>query len=40
MADCQRVSVSAKLDVRQGHPGALAAKVASVEQQLGRKVRK
>jgi uncharacterized protein (TIGR00106 family) len=39
-ADCDRVSVSAKLDVRKGHGGALAAKVASVEKQLGRQVKK
>jgi uncharacterized protein (TIGR00106 family) len=39
-ADCDRVTVSAKIDVRKGHPGALAAKVASVEKQLGRAVKK
>jgi uncharacterized protein (TIGR00106 family) len=39
-ADCDRVSVSAKIDVRKGHPGALQAKVASVEKQLGRSVKK
>ncbi len=39
-ADCDRVSVSAKIDYRKGHPGALAAKVASVEKQLGRAVKK
>ena len=39
-ADCDRVSVSAKLDYRKGHPGALAAKVASVEKQLGHPVKK
>lgn len=39
-ADCDRVSVSAKIDVRKGHPGALAAKVASVETRLGRQVKK
>lgn len=40
MADCERVSVAAKLDVRRGHTGALAAKVASVEKKLGHAVRK
>lgn len=39
-ADCDRVSVSAKIDVRKGHSGALGAKVASVEQRLGRAVKK
>ena len=34
--DCDRVTVSAKLDYRKGHAGALDAKVASVEKQLGR----
>ena len=35
-ADCDRVSVSAKLDYRKGHTGALDAKVESVEKRLGR----
>jgi uncharacterized protein (TIGR00106 family) len=35
-ADCDRVSVSAKLDYRRGHAGALDAKVQSVEKRLGR----
>ncbi|REK17989.1 MAG: thiamine-binding protein [Planctomycetota bacterium] len=39
MTDCDRVSVSAKLDVRKGHAAALDAKVASVEQKLGREVK-
>ena len=38
--DCDRVSVSAKIDVRKGHLGALDAKVASVEKRLGREVKK
>jgi uncharacterized protein (TIGR00106 family) len=38
--DCDRVSVSAKLDYRKGHTGALAAKVASVEKRLGHAVKK
>jgi len=39
-ADCDRVSVSAKIDVRKGHSGALTAKVASVEKRLGHSVKK
>ncbi len=39
-ADCDRVSASAKIDVRKGHPGALDAKVTSVEKRLGREVKK
>ena len=39
-ADCDRISVSAKLDYRKGHAGALAAKIASVEKRLGRAVKK
>ena len=39
-ADCDRVTVTAKLDYRKGHTGALDAKVASVEKQLGRAVKK
>jgi uncharacterized protein YqgV (UPF0045/DUF77 family) len=39
-ADCDRVSVTAKLDYRKGRSGALAAKVASVEKRLGRAVKK
>lgn len=38
--DCDRVSVAAKLDYRKGHSGALDAKVASVERQLGRSIQK
>ncbi len=38
--DCDRISVSAKLDYRKGHPQALDAKVASVEKRLGRAVKK
>lgn len=40
MSAADRVSVSAKLDVRKGHAGALDAKVASVEQKLGRSLKK
>jgi uncharacterized protein (TIGR00106 family) len=39
-SDCHRISVTAKLDVRQGHPGALDAKVAKIEQRLGRTLKK
>jgi uncharacterized protein (TIGR00106 family) len=39
-ADCDRVSVSAKIDVRKGHSGTLDAKVDSVEKRLGRTVKK
>ncbi len=35
-----RVSCTAKIDYRKGVTGSLAAKVASVEQQLGRAVKK
>jgi uncharacterized protein (TIGR00106 family) len=35
-----RVTCSAKLDYRQGRSGRLAAKVVSVEQKLGRAVKK
>jgi len=38
--DCDRVSVSAKIDYRKNHGGALGAKVASVEHQLGRALKK
>jgi uncharacterized protein (TIGR00106 family) len=36
---CNRVSCTAKIDYRQGASGGLRAKVASVEQALGRPVR-
>jgi uncharacterized protein (TIGR00106 family) len=39
LAECDRVSVSAKLDVRKGHAGALDSKVASVERHLGHKLK-
>ena len=35
-----RVTCAAKLDFRRGHSGRLSSKVTSVEQQLGRPVRK
>jgi uncharacterized protein (TIGR00106 family) len=37
--DCQRISCTAKIDYRQGAKGRIRAKVASVEQQLGRPLR-
>jgi uncharacterized protein (TIGR00106 family) len=38
--DHERVTCSAKLDVRRGHGGRLQGKVASVERQLGRQLKK
>lgn len=38
-ADCDRITCTAKLDFRRGHAGRLEAKVASVEQQLGHKLK-
>ena len=38
--DCDRVSCTAKLDYRRGHSGRLRAKVASVEEKLGRPLKK
>lgn len=38
-ADCQRVTVTAKLDYRAGACGRLVSKVASVEEKLGRKLK-
>jgi uncharacterized protein (TIGR00106 family) len=39
-ADCNRIECSIKLDYRKGRQGQIAAKVASVEQKLGRSVKK
>ena len=39
-ADHDRVTCSAKLDLRRGHSGRLQAKVTSVERQLGRQLKK
>ena len=39
-ADCDRVTCTAKLDYRRGHQGRLETKVASVEQKLGRRLKK
>lgn len=38
--DCDRITCSAKLDYRQGSSGRLKTKVASVEEKLGRTLRK
>lgn len=38
--DCDRVTCTAKLDYRRGHTGRLQAKVASVEEKLGRKLKR
>jgi uncharacterized protein (TIGR00106 family) len=39
-AEHNRVTCSAKIDLRRGHSGRLQAKVASVERQLGRRLKK
>jgi len=36
--DCNRISVSIKVDYRKGHRGRLGGKVASVEKRLKRKL--
>lgn len=38
--DCKRISVSIKMDIRQGHENRLTAKIAKVESLLGRELRK
>lgn len=38
-ADCDRITCTAKLDYRRDSRGRLESKVASVEQQLGRKLK-
>lgn len=38
--DCRRISVSVKMDIRQGHEGRLTAKIAKVESLLGRELSK
>ena len=38
--DCNRIECSIKIDYRKGRQGRLEGKVASVEQKLGRAVRK
>src|SRR3954454_18179467 len=39
-ADCQRITCTAKLDYRQGYSGRLQSKVTSVEEKLGRPLKK
>jgi uncharacterized protein (TIGR00106 family) len=39
-ADCERITCTAKLDYRRGHRGRLEAKVASMEEKLGRRLKK
>ena len=38
--DCPRITCSIKVDAREGKSGRLASKIASVERQLGRDLRK
>ncbi len=37
--DCQRISVSIKIDARKNQSGRLSSKIASVEKRLGRSVK-
>ena len=39
-ADCNRIECSIKIDARKGAAGRLKSKVASVEEKLGRDIRK
>jgi len=39
-ADCDRISCSVKFDYRRGRSGGLESKVASVEQKLGRELKR
>lgn len=39
MRSCNHVNVTIKVDYRKGKRGRLTAKVASVEQKLGRKLK-
>lgn len=39
-ADCTRVTCSAKIDYRQGYRGRLESKVASIEEKIGRPLKK
>jgi len=39
-ADCDRITCSVKFDYRRGRSGALESKVASVEQKLGRSLKR
>ena len=38
--DCDRITCTAKFDFRRDHQGRLDSKVASVEQKLGRQLKK
>jgi uncharacterized protein (TIGR00106 family) len=38
--DCDRITCTAKFDYRRGYSGRLESKVASVEEKLGRTLRK
>jgi uncharacterized protein YqgV (UPF0045/DUF77 family) len=37
--DCGRITATIKVDYRKGHTGRLTGKVASIEKQLGRKLK-
>ena len=39
-ADCDRITCTAKLDYRRGYRGRLETKVSSVEEKLGRQLKK
>src|SRR3954454_25270472 len=39
-ADCEQITCSAKLDYRRGYSGRLKSKLASVEEKLGRPLKK
>jgi uncharacterized protein (TIGR00106 family) len=39
-ADCDRITCTAKLDYRRGSSGRLESKVASMEEKLGRNLKK
>ena len=38
--DCKRITCSIKIDYREGEKGRLASKMASVEEKLGKKLKK
>lgn len=37
--DCERISVSVKIDYRRGRTGGLESKIAALEKKLGRQLR-
>jgi len=39
-SDCGRISISAKIDYRKGKSGRIAGKIESIENKLGRKLKK